>query len=99
MSATDQPANQAANEAEEFLRMPSVLRWTGLARSTIYQLIADKAFPEQVRLARRAVGWRRSDLTRWSANRRSSAELRLEPQVPNPSTAVRTKLKGRRSTS
>jgi prophage regulatory protein len=51
----------------EFLRLPSVLRRTGLGRSTIYRLVANQQFPAPVRLAGRAVGWRQSDLDRWSS--------------------------------
>jgi len=57
----------------EFLRMPSVIRRTGLGRSTIYRLIAERKFPSPVRLAGRAVGWRRTDLDRWSEARPSAA--------------------------
>jgi len=53
----------------EFLRMPSVIRRTGLGRSTIYRLIAERKFPSPVKLAGRAVGWRSSDLDRWSEAR------------------------------
>ena len=52
-----------------FLRMPTVMRMTGLGRSTIYRLIADQKFPCAVRLGPRAVAWRRSDLDRWSEAR------------------------------
>ena len=52
-----------------FLRMPTVLRLTGLGRSTIYRLIAGRKFPCPVRLGPRAVAWRRADLERWSEAR------------------------------
>jgi prophage regulatory protein len=52
-----------------FLRMPTVMRMTGLGRTTIYRLIADQKFPCPVRLGPRAVAWRRSDLDRWSEAR------------------------------
>jgi prophage regulatory protein len=61
-------------EDVEFLRMPSVTRRTGLARSTIYRLIAEQSFPSPVKLAGRAVGWRRVDLDRWSESRPSSKQ-------------------------
>ena len=93
MLQSRQAANRAAIESEEFLRMPSVLKWTGLARSTIYQLIAHKQFPAQVRLAERAVGWRRSDLARWSANRRTT-DQRQELRAPDSSAVIRAKSKG-----
>lgn len=51
------------------LRMAAVMQVTGLARSTIYKLIAEDKFPSPVRLVGRAVAWRRADLERWSAAR------------------------------
>ncbi len=52
-----------------FARMPSVVRFTGLGRSTIYRMIAAKEFPGPVKLGPRAVGWRWSDLDTWSDTR------------------------------
>lgn len=52
-----------------FVRMPVVMRITGLGRSTIYRLVAEDKFPSPVRLAKRAVAWRRTDLDRWSEGR------------------------------
>ncbi len=52
-----------------FLRMPTVMRMTGLGRSTIYRLIAKHKFPSPVRLWPRAVAWRSSDLEEWSEAR------------------------------
>jgi prophage regulatory protein len=51
------------------LRMGAVMQGTGLARSTIYKLIAEDKFPQPVRLTGRAVAWRRADLEQWSAAR------------------------------
>lgn len=56
-------------ETSLFLRMPTVMRITGLGRSTIYRLVADRQFPSPVRLGPRAVGWRRADIDRWSVDR------------------------------
>jgi prophage regulatory protein len=50
----------------ELLRLPAVVRQTGLSRSTIYRLMATRDFPLPVKLAGRAVGWRRSDVEQWS---------------------------------
>ena len=62
------PASPSAPDATNpvFLRMRTVIRLTGLGRSTIYRLIADQKFPRPVRLGPRAVAWRRSDLDLWS---------------------------------
>ena len=56
-----------------FVRMPGVIRMVGLGRSTIYRLMAAHKFPSPVRLATRAVAWRRDDLEQWSAERRSTS--------------------------
>jgi len=60
-----------AGDAQRVLaRLPTVLKMTGLGRSTIYRWIADGSFPPPVRLGPRAVAWRWSDLDRWSESRR-----------------------------
>ena len=51
------------------LRLPDVMRLTGLGRSTIYRLLAAGQFPAPVQLSVRAVGWRRSDVDHWAAER------------------------------
>ena len=51
------------------LRLPAVLQVTGLGRSTLYKLIAERAFPEPVKIAKRAVAWRNEEVQRWSAGR------------------------------
>lgn len=52
-----------------FLRMRSVMKITGLGRSTIYRLIANHEFPNPVRLTSRAVAWRSTDINAWSEAR------------------------------
>lgn len=49
-----------------FLRLPSVMRVTGLGRSTIYRLMAEQKFPCPVQLGPRAVAWRRCEIEAWS---------------------------------
>ena len=51
------------------LRLPTVKCRTGLGRSTIYRLIAKNEFPRQVKLGERAVGWRETDIDRWTETR------------------------------
>jgi len=50
----------------DLLRMPAVIRHTGLSRSTIYRLMSTRRFPFPVKLAGRAIGWRKSDVDRWN---------------------------------
>lgn len=51
------------------LRLPRVMQMTGLARSTIYKLIAAKEFPTPVRITGRSVAWRSQELGQWCENR------------------------------
>jgi len=51
------------------LRLPKVIRITGLGRSTIYRLVATGAFPAPVKLSERAVAWVFSEVERWIASR------------------------------
>ena len=67
--ATPISPETANSEPSLLLRMRAVTRLTGLGRSTIYRLVALDQFPSPVRLAKRAVAWRRSDIERWSEGR------------------------------
>ena len=62
------------------LRLPSVISATGLGRSTIYRLMADGGFPKPVRLAPRAVAWRRVDIDEWTTARPVVAHGRPGPK-------------------
>jgi len=54
---------------DKVLRLPEVIRSTGLARSTIYKLIAEKNFPKQIPLGVKSVGWLESDIEKWIQER------------------------------
>jgi prophage regulatory protein len=61
------------------LRLPAVLRITGLGRSTLYRLISEGAFPPPVKLARRASAWRQEEV-QWWASARAPAAHRPGPE-------------------
>jgi prophage regulatory protein len=58
------------------LRLAQVRALTGLCRSSIYQLQAQKRFPLRVKIGARAVGWVEGDVQKWLAEKvaRSRAE-------------------------
>ncbi len=58
---------------DKIYRRPDVEALVGLSRSTIYAMIADGSFPKPIKLGKRAVGWRRSDVLAWLDNRTSEA--------------------------
>ncbi|MGB8692980.1 MAG: AlpA family transcriptional regulator [Steroidobacteraceae bacterium] len=61
-SATSAPTVQ-------ILRLPQVCKVTGLGRSMIYQLEAERRFPSRVHIGVRAVGWVESEVQHWLASR------------------------------
>jgi prophage regulatory protein len=63
------PAMSPDESLRVLARLPTVLKMTGLGRSTIYRWIADGSFPPPVHLGPRAVAWRWSDLVRWTQSR------------------------------
>jgi prophage regulatory protein len=58
--------------ASTILRRREVEKFTGLARSTIYQYVKAGVFPAPVRLGARAVGWRYADVLDWINSREAS---------------------------
>jgi len=63
-------ARNASEDAPPLLlRLPAVMKLTGLGRSTIYRMVAERRFPTPVRITNRAVAWRRADLDQWSEAR------------------------------
>ncbi len=57
---------------ERILRLPEVIARVGLRRASIYQHIAIDAFPKQVPLGARAVGWYESEIDAWVFARKSA---------------------------
>ncbi|MCY1127694.1 AlpA family transcriptional regulator [Frigidibacter sp. RF13] len=51
------------------LRRKEVEAWTGLSRSTLYQMMSEGLFPRQVKIGKRAVGWPESKIAEWLASR------------------------------
>lgn len=56
-----------------FLRVPDVMRETGLSRTTIYRREREGDFPKRVPLSANATGWWSEDIDRWKAARLAAA--------------------------
>jgi len=67
------PQSEATASLPQFLRLPAVLKATGLGRSTVYRMVAEHTFPAPVKLAKRAVGWRHDDVRQWTMGRPSTS--------------------------
>jgi prophage regulatory protein len=52
-------------DSETLLRLPAVLKQTGLARSTLYARIADGSFPKPLALTERCRAWPQSVVDTW----------------------------------
>ncbi|MCP4393014.1 MAG: AlpA family transcriptional regulator [Alphaproteobacteria bacterium] len=57
------------NTQERILRLPEVIKLTGLSRSTIYSHIKENLFPSPINLGARCVGWIESEVNEWIQSR------------------------------
>jgi prophage regulatory protein len=53
---------------DRIIRLPAVLKATGLSRSTLYRKINQGSFPKQIAISERCAGWRESAVNAWLAN-------------------------------
>lgn len=53
----------------QIIRLPEVIKITGLSRSTIYDLCARGEFPSAIQMTGRAVGWVLSEVNEWIEKR------------------------------
>ena len=60
---------------EKFIRRPAVEAQIRLGRSTIYKLMSEGKFPLPVKLTKKAVAWRQSDIDAWLASRPTAGGL------------------------
>jgi prophage regulatory protein len=61
MEAQSSPQSQFS----KILRLRQVMAKTGLARSTIYDLIKREAFPKPIKLSLKIVGWIENEIEEW----------------------------------
>lgn len=66
-------ATENSLQPESFVRLPEVLRHTGLTRSTVYRLAASGDFPKQFKLGERASAWRWGEVVEWIESRERAA--------------------------
>jgi prophage regulatory protein len=75
------PQPEATEAMQRIMRLPAVLQVTGLARSTVYRMMAEHTFPAPVKLAavgsplNRAEGRAACLLPRWVGRRLGPAEV------------------------
>lgn len=47
------------------MRLPEVIRITGMCKSSIYKAVGKGRFPKPRKLGQRAVGWLSDDVSQW----------------------------------
>ena len=52
----------------QILRLPQVMKRTGLGRASIYNLRDTGEFPKPIALTKRAVGWLEAEIDAWLEN-------------------------------
>lgn len=62
-------AEAAVSAMVQILRLPMVCKVTGLKRSMIYQLEAERRFPKRIKIGIRAVGWIECEVQEWLVKR------------------------------
>jgi prophage regulatory protein len=61
---------------DAILRMAEVTRAVGLARATVYRMMKTGTFPQAIPLSGSAVGWLRSEVEAWIAERVNARNAR-----------------------
>lgn len=79
---TENPMNTPPTSIAPILRLPEVMALTGRSRSSLYEDLAAKRLPPPIRLGPRAVGWLRTDIEQWQAERIAARDIEHgAPQV------------------
>lgn len=60
-------------ENDEWLRLPAVVRETGLKASTILEWARNDKFPKQIRLSHKVSVWSRRAILEWKASKAKGA--------------------------
>lgn len=63
------PTQTVQTQWQSILRLPEVIRLTGLSKSSIYRLESISKFPARVRLSDAACGWKSEDVQAWITSR------------------------------
>lgn len=66
---------EAARPLRRILRLPDVLKRTGLGRTSVYKLMASGEFPRPRKLTSSANGWLESEVQDWIDSRPVNDEV------------------------
>jgi prophage regulatory protein len=69
--------NPAAYSGPYMMRLPEVMKCTGLARTSILEKVKDGTFPKPSKLSKRAVGWSSAEVGEWIAARLAARDTEV----------------------
>ncbi len=72
--------------SKAILRLPQVIKRTGLARSTIYLQVEQDNFPKPMSIGERSIGWLESDIEAWIDERKEQGWTKS----PSPKLMLRS---------
>ncbi len=61
------------------MRLPEVLQFTGLPRSTVYAMTNKGNFPKPVKLSERSSAWRSDEIQAWIESRTAASRPEVAP--------------------
>lgn len=70
--STQNYSTPKSNGVTRLIKKPAVLAETGLSHSSLYLAIKKGEFPPPVRIGKRSVAWRKSDIEQWINSLQSS---------------------------
>ena len=66
------------------LRLPEVMKKTGLGRSQVYKLVQQNQFENQIRLGSSAVAWLESEIETWIEKKiEASRPIQSDKEIKN----------------
>jgi prophage regulatory protein len=66
----DMKTQYQSMDVAKVIRLPEVIKYTGMRRSSIYAAMSDAAkFPRPIRLGKRSVGWLEHEISAWIESR------------------------------
>ena len=68
------------NDSNNIIRLPAVIKKTGLSRSTIYALVSINKFPQRIQLSPRSMGFLESEVDAWLASKIEERNLLINKQ-------------------
>jgi len=62
----------------QLMRIPAVVKATGLPRSSLYRMVREGKFPKPIKLSARASAWRLDEVERWGEERTKASRPTAE---------------------